>query len=201
MTPSGRPNPKKFWYKVSVDAIKGWSILLTILGLAVLGIWGNRLLEQRHLDSRVTDTIAEAEGFITQLRRESDLDRYLDQYDSARQSLEEARQDYSAQRLPEALRNAERSRTIASSALDQMQHIGDSGEAHFIAVYGNVEFRRGEGGDWEKARSRINLFAGDYIQTSRNSSAEVMWADGSTFTVRPRSMVVIDRKLQSMSPQ
>lgn len=194
MTPSGRQNTKKFWYTVSVDAIKGWSILITILGLAVLGIWGNRLLEQRHLDRRIVDTIAEAEVFITQLQREPDLDRYVDQFDSARRSLRDARQDYSAQRLPEALRNAERSRTIASGALDQAQHVGTSGEAHFIATHGNVEYRRGEGGEWEKARSRINLFAGDYIKTSRNSSAELMSVDGSIFTVSPRTVVLIDRK-------
>ena len=194
MTPSGRQNPKKFWYKVSVDAIKGWSILITILGLAVLGLWGNRLLEQVRLDRRVAETIAEAEGFITQLGREEDLARYVEQFDSAQKSLKEARQDYSAQRLPEALRNAERSRTIAFRALEQAQHKGASGEAHFIATHGNVEFKRGEGGDWETARSRINLFAGDYIKTSRNSSAEVMSVDGSTFTVRPMSMMLIDRK-------
>jgi hypothetical protein len=194
VTLSGRPKQKKFWYKVSVDAIKAWSILITVLGLAVFGVWGNRLLEQRRLEERVVATIAEADRLITQLQREPDLERYLNDYNASRESLKLARQDYSAQRLPEALRNAERSRTIASGALDRVQHKGASGEAHFIATHGNVEFRRGEGGEWEPARSRISLFAGDYIKTSRNGSAEIMSVDGSTFTVRPKTMILIDRK-------
>jgi hypothetical protein len=68
-----------------------------------------------------------------------------------------------------------------------------SGEAQFIAVQGGVEFRRGERGEWEEARTRVVLQSGDHVKTSANGSAEIVFLDGTLYTVRPNTLFLVTR--------
>jgi hypothetical protein len=56
-----------------------------------------------------------------------------------------------------------------------------------------VEFRRGESGEWQPARSRVTLYAGDYVKTANSASSEVMFQDGTVVTVRPDTVILVDR--------
>jgi len=60
-------------------------------------------------------------------------------------------------------------------------------------VQGDVEFRRGEQGEWETARSRDLLHSGDYVKTSGNGSAEIVFLDGTLYTVRPNTLFLVTR--------
>jgi hypothetical protein len=77
--------------------------------------------------------------------------------------------------------------------LDATSSRGSGGEAQFIAVHGGVEFRRGERGDWEEARTRVVLQSGDFVKTSGNGSAEIVFLDGTLYTVRPDTLFLVTR--------
>ena len=63
----------------------------------------------------------------------------------------------------------------------------------FIAVQGGVQYRRGDRGSWQTARSRVALNSGDYVKTTGSGSAEIMSVDGKLFTVRPDTVLLIGR--------
>ena len=70
----------------------------------------------------------------------------------------------------------------------------DGGEAQFIAVQGGVEYRRGDRGDWEQARGRVTLRPGDYVKTGANGSAEIMFVDGTLYTVRSDTLFLVSSR-------
>jgi hypothetical protein len=66
-----------------------------------------------------------------------------------------------------------------------------AGQAQFVEIQGEVEFRRGDGGDWQEARTRVQLLPGDYVRTAENGSAEIMFNDGTLYTVRPNTQFIV----------
>ena len=64
-------------------------------------------------------------------------------------------------------------------------------DATFLSVAGSVDFRRGERGRWQPAREDVQLQPGDYVRTGGGGSADILFPDGSLFSVRKNSQVVI----------
>ena len=60
---------------------------------------------------------------------------------------------------------------MLQSILDALALRGGAGQAQFVSLQGEVEFRRGDGGDWQEARSRVQLQSGDTVRTADNGSA------------------------------
>ncbi|MCB1032520.1 MAG: hypothetical protein KDD47_01650 [Acidobacteria bacterium] len=54
-----------------------------------------------------------------------------------------------------------------------------------------MEFKRGEFGEWEEARARQSLRSGYFVRTTHNASAEIMFVDGTLYTVRPDTLFVV----------
>jgi cbb3-type cytochrome oxidase subunit 3 len=84
--------PGKDWYSVSVETLKTWGLLLLILGLVALGV----LLYRRYdLDSQQREAravIAQAEALRQRLSDEKRVaTSFASEYESARQSLDEAK--------------------------------------------------------------------------------------------------------------
>ena len=61
-------------------------------------------------------------------------------------------------------------------------------------MQGSVEVRHGERGEWEEARTRVVLQSGDYVKTSANGSAEIVFLDGTLYTVRPNTLFLVTRQ-------
>ena len=193
MSPSARADEKQHWYKISVDAVRGASVFLLLLLMAVGGFFGYRVLQSQFLEREVEIVIAEAHDLVKSLRGEEGIDAYGKEFETAQVSLEQARSNAAAGDLGGALRDAEHSRSLLTSILNALRHRGPAGEAQFIAVQGEVEYRRGESGEWQPARSRVTLYAGDYVKTAKSASSEVMFQDGTVVTVRPDTVILVDR--------
>jgi hypothetical protein len=193
VTPSARTGERQHWYKINVDTLRGASAFLLLVLLAGGGFLGYRILQAQFLDREVEIVMAEAQELVASLRGEEGIDAYGEEYETAQVSLEQARSYAADGQLGEALRDAEHSRSLLTSILNALRHRGPAGEAQFIAVRGGVEFRRGESGEWQPARSRVTLYAGDYVKTSGGSSSEVMFQDGTVVTVRPDTVILVDR--------
>jgi len=189
-----KKRPKSYdWYTISGEAIRGWGFAVIVLVLVVAGYLGYRFVEGMVLEREVATVIQEAQDLLITVREAGGVDSYREEYDQAIEHLEEAKAARASGELKEAYRSGERSRTLLTSILSALRLRGPEGEAMFVAVEGEVEFRRGERGPWQDARSRVSLNAGDYVKTSSGGSAEVMTVDGTLYTVRPDTVILVGR--------
>ena len=193
MNQEKKPRKLVDWYTISLDSLKGWGFVVILLVLGVAGVLGYRFLDRVVLEKEVARIIQEAEDLLRTVRSEGAINSYREEYFVARRHLEEARQFESEGSPREAFRSAERSRTLLASILSTLRLRGAEGEAMFIAVQGGVQYRRGDRGSWQTARSRVALNSGDYVKTTGSGSAEIMSVDGKLFTVRPDTVLLIGR--------
>ncbi len=190
-------NNKRNWYKISVDSVRAWTSLLLLLTIFVGGFVGYRLLSKHLLDREVLLALEEADAMAKRLQQERGIAGYREKFRTAKIELSGARAHYRNKELPKALAKVERSRSLLSSIVDSLRNRSPSGEAQFVTTKGGVEVRRGERGEWRPARGRMVVHGGDYIKTSSNGSAEVMMVDGTLFTVRPGTVVLVNRSRPS----
>ncbi len=193
MVAGAHNNNKRYWYKVSVDAVRAWTSVLMLLTIFGGGFVGYRLLAHHLLEREVMLALEEADALVKRLQQERGITGYREKFATAKSELTKAREHYRNGELPDALGKAERSRSVLSSIIDSMRNRSPSGEAQFITTKGGVEVRRGERGEWRPARGRMVVYGGDYIKTSSNGSAEIMMVDGTLFTVRPSTVVLVNR--------
>jgi hypothetical protein len=116
---------------------------------------------------------------------------FRSEYEAGRERLQEARSEYSRDSFRSSLASAVTARRLLQSILDAMALSQSGGQAQFISLSGSVEFKRADGGSWEEARSRLALRAGDYVRVGDSGSAEIMFRDGTLYTVRSNTQFVI----------
>ena len=182
------------WYKVSVDTLRGWGMFILVVLLAA-GCWfGFRVWERHAIQREAAHTIDQARVLFQRVRSEPSLASFRTEYEAAWDGIERARALYGEARYEASLARAIGSREMLLSLLDASRHGRGKGEAQFLAVQGGVEFRRGERSAWEPARGRVMLKPGDYVKTGRNGSAEIMFADGTLYTVRPDTLFLVSAR-------
>lgn len=179
------------WYSVSVETLKGWGLLLLTLAVLGLGFLFWRKYDQQSVERQAAAVIEEAGGLLQRLSGEKRMASFTSELAAARQSLEEAQSRFSAKDFRKALDSGQRSLSVLLSVQDSLSARGSTGQAHFISIQGEVEYRRGDGSDWQEARNRGDLRPGDTVRTSGGGSAEIMFADGTLYTVRPNTQFIV----------
>jgi hypothetical protein len=174
-----------------VETLQGWGLLVLILGAMGLGFLGYRAWDRQSLEREAASAIDEAEGLLQRLGNEKRAVSFAGELGAARQSFEEAQARFSSQDFRGALDSGQRSRNVLLSILDALALRGSTGQAQFISLHGEVEYRRGDGGEWQEARGRVHLQSGDYVRTSEGGSAEIMFVDGTLYTVRPNTQFIV----------
>jgi len=66
-----------------------------------------------------------------------------------------------------------------------------SQQAHFTALDGTVRVKKGNGNSWAPADYKIPLEKGDVVQTGSEGMAKVVFSDGTSYTVKQDSLIVI----------
>lgn len=193
MPPKPKPAKTKYWYKISLDTLRLWVIFFILTFGAIGGSWAYKFVNRHLLHRQVDVTMTEAQDLLAQLGTTPGASNFRSRLRTARESLEEAQRRLAEGDLQPALANAQRGRATLVAIMDSLQRKGGASEAHFVNVQGRVEYRRGERGDWQAARSRVQLFAGDYVKTSAGGSAELMMLEGTIFNVRPDTVVLVSR--------
>ena len=74
---------------------------------------------------------------------------------------------------------------------------GEQGDASFIFVEGDVSLQRAGRSTFEPARQRQPLFDGDFVKAGKTGSAEIMFYDGTLYTIRPGSLFECRRPVSS----
>lgn len=183
--------PRKDWYSVSVDTLRLWGLLLAVVALPVLSYFGYRAWERQAKQREAGQILQESQELIERLQSEKKADAFRGELNTAFQSYQQARAEYDAGEYSAALDSGRRSRNVLLSILDALALPGSAGQAQFISIQGEVDYRRGDRGAWEEARSRVPLHAGDYVRTSESGSAEIMFLDGTLYTVRPNTQFIV----------
>ena len=65
-------------------------------------------------------------------------------------------------------------------------------QAHFTALDGTVRVKKGNGNSWTTADYNIPLEKGDIVQTGSEGMAKVVFNDGTSYTVKQDSLIVIE---------
>jgi hypothetical protein len=65
-------------------------------------------------------------------------------------------------------------------------------QAHFTALDGTVRVKKGTGNSWVTADYNIPLEKGDVVQTGSEGMAKVVFNDGTSYTVKQDSLIVVE---------
>lgn len=181
------------WYSISLDTLRGWGVFAVVLVLVAGGYFGYRYWEGSAQQRRAAELIAESAELVERLEGQEKLVEFESEYASGRQLLSQARGAYAAGDMTAAVDAGRRSRAFLAAILSYIERRGEGGEATFMSVHGDVEVKRG-GGEWERARRGTVLESEDHVRTSSGGSAEILFTDGTVYTLNPNSSIVIDRR-------
>jgi hypothetical protein len=81
---------------------------------------------------------------------------------------------------------------IAGMAPAAGSGVSTAQQAHFTALDGTVRVKKGNGNSWVTADYNIPLEKGDVVQTSSEGMAKVVFNDGTSYTVKQDSLIVIE---------
>jgi hypothetical protein len=70
--------------------------------------------------------------------------------------------------------------------------ISTAQQAHFTALDGTVRVKKGNGNSWVPADYTIPLEKGDVVQTGSEGMAKVVFNDGTSYTVKQDSLIVVE---------
>ena len=65
-------------------------------------------------------------------------------------------------------------------------------QAHFTALDGTVRVKKGNGSTWVPADYNVPLDKGDVVQTGSEGMAKVVFNDGTSYTIKQDSLIVIE---------
>jgi FecR protein len=65
-------------------------------------------------------------------------------------------------------------------------------QAHFTALDGTVRIKKASGNSWIKADYSVPLEKGDVVQTGSEGMAKVVFNDGTSYTVKQDSLIVVE---------
>ena len=81
---------------------------------------------------------------------------------------------------------------IAGMAPPAGSGVSTSQQAHFTALDGTVRVKKGTGNSWLPADYNVPLDKGDVVQTGSEGMAKVVFNDGTSYTVKQDSLIVIE---------
>lgn len=181
------------WYTVSVDTLRTLGVLVLLAALAAAGWFGYRKWEGAQLAREAEQLLEEVTSLVERALEGRPGASFAEELGEASASRDAARLSFERTEYRASVEHGRRARALLLALLDVGGSRAAGGEAQFIAVEGDVEFRRGEQGEWQPARSRDVLRSGDYVKTAAGGSAEIVFLDGTLYTVRPNTLFLVTR--------
>jgi hypothetical protein len=176
------------WYLISIDRLKkiGLIILLVLLGIGAWWYWSNNKRSPR---SSAEAAINEARQSLNSLAASKTFQEHRNEFDRAQKKLDEATSLLTQTKYVDAQGAAVESQTISRAAISGAA--GSESDAQFLTVEGEVQFQKSSTSDWKRAETRNPLFNGDWVKTSDNASAELIFSNGSLYTVGANALLEI----------
>ena len=176
------------WYLISIDRLK--KVGLALLALLILGGAAWWWFGGQNPRERARRAIREANSSLNQLASVDDLAAVRADFERGRASLEEARRQFTASNWAAAETAALEAAGTATMALARIP--GESHfDAKFLTIEGDVQIQKGSSGQWRKANGRDPLMNGDWVRTGDDASAELIFFNGSIYTIGSNALLEI----------
>ena len=180
------------WFIIPIRKIATWGIVIAVVAAgSVLG-YRAYVKTRPSAEDRARGEIESASGLLNKATRVAGTVRPGSNVVRARGLLQDARNSMSDSRFEEAFRLAVESESYSRRVIGGWG-TDENGDASFIFVEGDVALQRAGRSTFEAARQRQPLFDGDFIKTGHSGSAEIMFTDGTLFTIRPGSLFEVRR--------
>ncbi len=176
------------WYLISIDRLKQIGLVVLLLLLAGAGYWFWEK-SKGNPRSNAEAAIQDARQALNQLAASKDFNLHRTEFDRAQRKLEEANSLLAATKYPEAQGAAVESQTMSRTALSG--GADRENDAQFLTVEGDVKYQKGSAGDWKIADPRTPLFNGDWVKTGDSASAELIFSNGSVYTIGSNALLEI----------
>ncbi len=180
------------WFVIPIQRIRQVGLVLLILAVAALVGWFLYTRSRRTPEEKARGEIASASTLLARATAASGSPRPGSHVAQARDALRTAQEAYGSRRFEEAFRQAVESQSYSRRALGGAG-TEETGDASFISVEGDVSLQSAGRSTFEPARQRQALFDGDFVKTGRTGSAEIMFSDGTLYTLRPGSLFEVHR--------
>ncbi|HEY0590668.1 MAG TPA: FecR domain-containing protein [Thermoanaerobaculia bacterium] len=176
------------WYLISIDRLK--KIGLGLLALLILGGAAWWWFGGQNPRERARRAIREASSSLNQLASVDDLAAVRADFERARASLDEAQRQFGANNWDAAEKAAIEAAGTATMALARIP--GETQwDAKFLTIEGDVQIQKGSSGQWRNANSRDPLMNGDWVRTGGDGSAELIFFNGSIYTIGANALLEI----------
>src|SRR5215212_1606798 len=175
------------WYLISIDRLKqiGLVVLILLLGIAGWWFWDKQKGNPR---SNAEAAIVDARQALNALAASKEYNQHQSEFKRAQRKLDDANGLLANAKFAQAQAAAVESHTISRTALSGGDHEND---AQFLTVEGEVKYQKGSSGGFRDADVRTPLFNGDWVKTGDRASAELMFSNGSIYTVGPNALLEI----------
>ena len=195
--------PKKYkagrvvidWFTVTYKSLIIWSIVIVVI-LAVGGYFVyDTFFAKENISKVALKEISKAENLIEKIRNWQPRKKEL--IEEPLFLLAQAQEAYSQRRFDVSIARSRESQSLSSQTLKELE-AEESREQHayFTSIEGDVKMRpRGEV-DWLPGKIRVTLKPGDMVKTADNSSAQIMFFDGSTYVIEANSLIVIQESFE-----
>ncbi len=177
------------WYLISIDRLKKIGLALLVIGLAGGAYF--YYAAGKNPPQRAARAISDAQDMVNELAASKELARLKTDFDRSNKKLAEAKRFFDSKSYQKAEASAIESQTIAQAAISQSGGSRDS-DAQFLTVEGDVSYQKAAtSDDWRKADARAPLFNGDWVKTGDKASAELIFSNGSLYTIGPNALLEI----------
>jgi hypothetical protein len=176
------------WYLISIDRLKKFGAVVLLIILAAGGVFYYLQLRQNPR-RRAESEIANARSALNSLAASKDFNKYRQEFSRSQKKLDEATALLTETKYPESESAAVDAQTIAKTALATLPT--NESDAQFLTVEGEVQFQKSATNDWRKADVRSPLFNGDWVKTAEDASAELVFSNGSLYTIGQSALLEI----------
>jgi hypothetical protein len=184
------------WFVIPIERIRQWALMAVVVLIAAgLGYY-LFIRTRRSPEEKARTEIASAEALFSRISTSASSPRPGSNAAQAKDLLSGAQDALGNKKYDEAFRLAVESESYSRRALGS-SGTEEAGDASFIFVEGDVSLQTAGRSTFEPAHQRETLFEGDFIKTGRGGSAEIMFSDGTLYTVRPGSLFEVRRPRSS----
>lgn len=180
------------WYLISIERLKQIGLIAFLILLAA-GVWWFVRHERGNPRTNAETAIADARQAINALASSKELAAHRTEFDRAQKKLDQATAAFSNAKYADAQAAAVESQTISRTAVSGTSD--QENDAHFIAIEGDVQYQKSSSSDWKRADLRSPLINGDWVKTDDAASAQLMFQNGSIYTVGSNALLEIYSQL------